>query len=132
MCQGRQVPLAFGHGQDRGVVVHDAGHVTGPAPWGHHDRRDPEPVLREPGISRRRPVRPDVIRRDRRRWRQVVVVAAAFIKGPYQQRARPGRGVHDRLDDGGGEHLGVHNVLRVLPGVGAPVGVDDRKTRKAV
>jgi len=44
--------------------------------------------------------------------------------------SRPGRRFHDGPYDGGGEDLGVHEVLRILPGAAAEIGVDDRKCGK--
>ena len=67
----------------------------------------------------------DVVRLDRARWRDVVVVAAVLVVQPDQQRVRPARAVHDAVDDLGGEGFALGDVLRVLLRVGLEVRVDD-------
>ena len=64
-------------------------------------------------------------RGDRWRRRDVVVVAAVLVVGPNEQRVTPARPLHHGVDHRCGERFAGGDVLRVLFGELAEVGIDD-------
>ena len=109
------------------VPVRAAGQVLLAADHAGKDR--PQQRLQgRRGADRAAPL--DVIGRDRRGWRHVVVVPAVLVVDPDQQGVRPAAAVQDRVDHLGGKALTLADVLRILLGVGVEVRIHDGEIRQ--
>ena len=95
-----EVPLALDELEDRGVVVDVVRDVVATRIRRDDHRRHAESVaIVAAGLISGGQVGWDVVGRDGARRRDMVVVAAVLVVEPDEQRLRPTRAGHDRVDD---------------------------------
>jgi len=105
------------------VAVDHVGHGVGSGVGGDHHGGDAGPVdVIVPGRVVGAQARGDVVGRDRRRWGDVVVVAAMLVIEVDEQRVPPRRGGEHGADHALDERLSEGDVPRAL--LAAALGAD--------